>query len=124
MLSSSCGMPFGKRGGLFPGVWSFRRPYFRPLQVEAIGGARVLGATHAPNEVERTGIGAAFFEDIVLQVNADDLPDHQASARRLGPKINDPVELALEADWRLRHLWRAHELRRPRGQFRQREFVY
>src|ERR1700730_14758686 len=95
----------------------------RPLRVEAIGGARVLGATHASNQVDRTGIEAAFFEDVVLQVNADDLPDHQASARRLGPKINDPVELALEADWRLRHLWRAHHLRRPRGQFRQRDFV-
>jgi hypothetical protein len=27
-----------------------------------------------PNQVERSGIEAAFFEDAVLQVNADDLP--------------------------------------------------
>ncbi len=100
-----------------------RRLHLRPLEVEALGGARVLGAAHASDQVERIGIEAAFFQDVVLQVNADDLPDHQASAWRLRPKINDPVELAFKADRRFRHLRRAHHLRRPGGQFRQGELV-
>jgi hypothetical protein len=55
---------------------------------------------------QRIGIKAVFLEDVVLKVNADDLPDHQAPARWLRPKINDPVESAFEADRRFRHLRR------------------
>jgi hypothetical protein len=77
-------------------VRRFGTLHFRPLQLEAFGGAQVLNSTHASDQVERIRIEAAFLEDVVLKVNADDFPDHQTSARGLRSKINDAVELALE----------------------------
>src|ERR1035438_7569571 len=101
-----------------------RRLDFWPYHLESLRRPRVLYPAHASDEVQRIPIQTPVFQMRVVNVNGNDLADHQAAAGRLRRKIENLMKLALKADRRLGNSLRPHDLRRLWSNLRQFELVH
>src|ERR1700741_4956715 len=97
---------------------------FRPYHLKSLLGPGVRHAAHASDEVERIPVQPSIFQMFVVQVNGNDLADHQAAAGGRGREVKNLMKLALEAHRRFPDSRRTYNLRCRRSESRQLEFVH
>src|ERR1700678_3708915 len=95
-----------------------------PHHLKSLRRPRVLNSAHASDQVQRIPIQFSFLQVRVVNMNRNNLSDHQAAAGGRGREVENLMELALKADRRFADSWRPHELRRFWSELGQVEFVH
>src|SRR5262249_7590234 len=89
-----------------------RSSSFRACQLNPVGGAGILNASHAPDQVKGIAVDTAVSQMSIIDVNCNDIANHQAAARWGFKEINNLVQSAFEADGGLGDSRSTHNLRR------------
>jgi len=98
--------------------------HFRPHHLKSLRRPGVLHPSHAADEIQRIPVQFAVFKMRIVDVNRNNLADHEATAGGRGRKVENLMKLALEADRRFGDSGRPHDLRRLWRQLRYVEFVH
>jgi len=97
--------------------------YLRPCQLDPLYCAGVLDSSHAADQVKGVAVDASVFHVGVVDVNGNDLAYDEAASVRSLVEVEDLVQLAFEADGRLRNTRGTHHARRLWREFCEFEFV-